>query len=250
MPVYAHLPLVLDASRAKLSKRRGAKALTEYRDEGYLPEAVINYLAFLGWHPEGEQEIFSVSELIETFSLDRIQKAAGIFDDVKLKWFNQEHLKLLSPQDFLYRLREFFEKKGTALPEYAEQVLPLLRERSSTLKEAYDAVAAGEYDFLTAEPTISQELLLKGAKAEKADVATHLSRAIDLLSSLNERPSAQEAKDAVFAYATEVGRSAMLWPMRVALSGKEKSPDPFTLTSLLGRDKSIERIKNALEMVQ
>lgn len=249
-PTYAHLPLVLDQSRAKLSKRRGAKALTQYRDEGYLPEAVINYLSLLGWHPEGEQEVFSVSELIEVFSLDRIQKAAGIFDEVKLKWFNQEHLKGLAPQDFLYRLREFFARTGEALPDYTERVLPLLRERSSTLKDAYDALMGGEYEFLVKEPAPDEALLLKGAKAQKEDVVRHLERACRLLSALPGQPTANEAKEAVFSYATEAGRASVLWPMRVALSGKEKSPDPFTLVSLLGRDTSIERLKKALEVVQ
>ncbi len=249
-PTYAHLPLVLDASRAKLSKRRGAKALTQYRDEGYLPEAIINYLALLGWHPEGEQEVFSVSELIEAFSLDRIQKAAGIFDDVKLKWFNHEHLKKLTDQDFLYRLNEFFALKAKTPPAIIERVLPLLRERSQTLGEAYEALSGGEYDFLTHEPDPAKELLLKGAKADASTVATHLAKIEELMQGLPEQFTADEVKNAIFPYATEVGRGAVLWPMRVALSGKEKSPDPFTLASLLGQKTTLVRIKKALEMVQ
>jgi glutamyl-tRNA synthetase len=125
-----------------------------------------------------------------------------------------------------------------------------LQERSSTLKEAFDAVEGGEYEFLISEPETDETLLLKGAKAEKADVAKHLSRVLELLSPLSENISAQTAKEAVFDYATQAGRSAVLWPMRVALSGKEKSPDPFTLVSLLGKEKSIERLARALEMVQ
>lgn len=249
-PVYAHLPLVLDASRAKLSKRRGAKALTQYKDEGYLPEAVINYLALLGWHPEGEQEVFSVSELIEAFSLERIQKAAGIFDEVKLRWFNYEHLKKLSEQDFSYRLKMFFEQKGEVPPAIIERVLPLLRERSQTLGEAYEALRGGEYDFLTAEPEPDAALLLKGAKADASAVAAHLAKVEELLGSLGEQFSADDAKNAIFPYATEVGRGAVLWPMRVALSGKEKSPDPFTLASLLGKKTTLARINKAQKMLQ
>src|SRR3569623_1491548 len=231
-PVYAHLPLVLDATKAKLSKRRGARALTQYRDEGYVPEAVINYLALLGWHPEGEQEIFSVSELIEAFSLERIQKSAGIFDDVKLKWFNQEHLKKLTPQDFAYRLKNFFAQTGGEVPPYLEQIVPLLQERSQTLLEAKQAIEAGEYDFLTNEPRISPELLLKGAKVEAPVATGHLEKVISLLSDTTDF-SAESLKNTLFGYATLVGRGAVLWPMRVALSGKEKSPDPFTLGALL-----------------
>lgn len=249
-PVYAHLPLVLDQSRAKLSKRRGAKALTQYRDEGYLAEAMINYLALLGWHPEGEQELFSVSELIEAFSLDRIQKAAGIFDDVKLTWFNYEHLKRLSREDFIYRVKEFMAQSGSTPPPYTAKVAALLQERSQTLLGAQEALLGGEYAFLEADPNPTMELLLKGAKAEASDVAKHLIRAVELIETLGEEPTAEEAKEAVFPYATEAGRASVLWPMRVALSGKEKSPDPFTLVSLLGKNTSIERLKKASQMVQ
>jgi glutamyl-tRNA synthetase len=247
-PVYAHLPLVLDQNRAKLAKRRGARALTEYKVEGYLPEALVNYLALLGWHPEGEQEIFSTEELIEAFSLERIQKSAGIFDDVKLKWFNFEHLKRLTDQDFLYHVKEFYMRKGASLPSYIEEILPLLRERSQTLKEAYDAIEGGEYAFLSEEPQLEEELLLRGAKAPKEAVQGHLERIYGLLEGLSTW-NGGSIKEAVFPYATEVGRASVLWPMRVALSGKEKSPDPFTLASLLGRERTLGRIKKAQEMV-
>ncbi|MES2006783.1 MAG: glutamate--tRNA ligase, partial [Patescibacteria group bacterium] len=250
VPTYAHLPLVLDATHAKLSKRRGAKALTEYRSEGYLPGAMINYLTLLGWHPEGEQEVFSVEALIQVFSLERIQKSAGIFDEMKLKWFNHEHMKLLSAQDFKHRLGEFFALKNTELPAYIDAILPLLRERSQIFIEAYEAVVGGEYDFMFNEPTPTKELLLQGAKAEAREVVGHLTRATELLEAISGDVTAEVVKEAVFPYATEVGRGKVLWPMRVALSGKEKSPDPFTLCALLGKEKSIARIKAAQDMLQ
>lgn len=249
-PTYAHLPLVLDTNKAKLSKRRGAKALTEYRDQGFLPEAVINYLTLLGWHPEGEQEIFSVEELVQLFSLDRIQKSSGVFDEVKLTWFNHEHLKKISEQDFLYRLGEFFTLKGAELPSYTAQILPLLRERSQTFGEAYTAIVEGEYDFLEQEPAYTKELLLKGAKAEAGEVVGHLTHIYKLLEALPPAWDAESVKEAIFPYATEVGRGKVLWPLRVALSGKEKSPDPFTLCGLLGKEKTLLRIKAAEGMVQ
>ena len=250
-PVYAHLPLVLDASRAKLSKRRGAKALTEYKAEGYLPEAVINYLALLGWHPEGEQEIFSVWELIEAFSLERIQKSAGIFDETKLKWFNHEHMKLLTAQDFAYRLKEYLALRGATPPAYLEEILPLLRERAQTFGEAYEALAAGEYEFLVQEPSINAELLLKCAKADKEGVRTHLIKVQQMLVGMPEGNfTADTVKETIFPYATEAGRASVLWPLRVALSGQEKSPDPFTLCGLLGKEKTLSRIKTALAVLE
>ncbi len=248
-PTYAHLPLVLDQSRAKLSKRRGARALTEYRDEGFLPEAVINYLALLGWHPEGEQEVFSVSELIETFSLERIQKSAGIFDDTKLLWFNHEHLKKLSDDDFMLKLEQYFATKGASVPAYVKEIHYVVRERAQTFGEVLKAIQTGEYAYMESEPTLTKELLLKGAKVESSVVHTHLKHTIELLEPLNSW-NADEIKNTVFPYATEVGRGAVLWPMRVALSGKEKSPDPFTLCGILGKERTLTRLRAALSVVQ
>lgn len=242
-PVYAHLPLVLDGSKAKLSKRRGARALTEYRDAGYIPEAMINYLALVGWHPAGEQEIFSTEELIEEFSLERIQKSAGIFDEIKLAWFNHEHLKKLSDAEYAQRLAAF-----TQSPVDIHYV-PLLRERSATLLEAKAALT--ELEDLQKDISYDTALLLKSAKANNEEVAKHFSWLTKTLALLPENEfSAEKVKEAVFPYATEAGRASVLWPMRVALSGKEKSPDPFTLCGLLGKEKVLARITAAQSMVQ
>ena len=242
-PIYAHLPLVLSTDRTKLSKRRGARALTEYRDEGYLPEAIINYLALLGWHPEDNQEFFSIEGLIKKFDLSRIQKGAGIFDETKLLWFNHEHIKQLSDDEFFKRLSAYTK---TPIPK---SLASLLKERAQTLKEAVDAVVEGEYSFLDGEVSCSKELLLKGAKVSEEVVTGHLKKVIELLKTLSNFTN-EEVKNAVFPYATEMGRGAVLWPMRVALSGKERSPDPFTLVSLLGKDKTIERLEAALAVLK
>ncbi|MDE1924879.1 MAG: glutamate--tRNA ligase [Patescibacteria group bacterium] len=243
-PHYAHLPLIMGSDGAKLSKRKGAKAITEYRGLGYLPEAVLNYDALLGWHPEGEKEIFSRSELIEAFTLERVQKSPATFDETKLLWFNREHLKLLSDTEFSKRLRDFSGVEADA------RLIPLLRERSQTLKEASDALAAGEYGFLCDSVSFSKELLLKGAKADAETVKNNLQKAAQLLKGVaDEAFTAQEAKRAVFDYATGQGRASVLWPLRVALSGREKSPDPFTLCALLGKEKTLERIAGAVQML-
>ncbi len=246
-PLYAHLPLVLGADRTKLSKRRGAKALTEYRDEGYVPEAMLNYLALLGWHPENDQEIYTLNELIEAFSLERIQKSSGVFDEVKLKWFNHEHLKRLSEAEFLSRLESFIAHKGGEVPAYLAKAAPMLRERAQTLGEALESLKNGEFEFFN--PVFSTPpgaLLLQGAKAEKEAVIGHFKQLEGLLGALgDEEFTAEGVKNAIFAYATDVGRASVLWPMRVALSGKEKSPDPFTLAGALGKTVTLDRIAAA-----
>jgi nondiscriminating glutamyl-tRNA synthetase len=246
-PSYAHLPLVLGTDRTKLSKRRGAKALTEYRDQGYLPEAMLNYLALLGWHPDNEQEIFTVEELVQAFTLERIQKSSGIFDEVKLKWFNHEHLKRLSSEAFLSRLEAYIKDRGGEVPLYLAKAAPMLKERAQTLGEAWEALKAGEFDFFgEAFKGPSSALLLQGAKAEKDAVIGHFKQLESLLGGLSDEAFTPEGvKNAVFPYATEVGRASVLWPMRVALSGKEKSPDPFTLAAALGKTVTLLRIAAA-----
>ena len=247
LPTYAHLPLVFGPDRMKLSKRRGAKAITEYRDEGFLPEAMVNYLALLGWHPEDDQEIFTTEELVERFTLERIQKSSGIFDETKLRWFNQEHIKRLSEEAFIERLSAY--AKGTPLPAYTPKIARLLKERVQTLAEATLSITSGEFSFMEEELlTPESVLLIQGAKADAPTVVTHLTWVAERLSAL-ETLTAASVKEVIFDYATEVGRSAVLWPMRVALSGKEKSPDPFTLCELLGKELVLERIAAALRVL-
>lgn len=247
---YAHLPLVLGPDRAKLSKRRGAKALSAYKAEGFLPEAMINYLALLGWHPEGEQEIFTVAELIHAFDIMRIQKGAGIFDEVKLRWFNQQYLKKLSLPEFEMHLRQFLQEHNESVPAYLFDIIPELQMRSQTLGEAAEAIRTGEFAFMEEDIVLDTLLLIQGAKAEAPGVKKNLERVAALLLPLDaEAFTALQIKEAVFPYATEVGRAGVLWPMRVALSGKEKSPDPFTLAALLGKQKTLERIEIAARML-
>lgn len=249
-PVYAHLPLIVNENRSKLSKRKGAKALIEYRDLGYLPEAIFNYDAFLGWHPGGEKEIFTQEELVELFTLERVQKNAAAFDETKLLWFNHEHLKRLSNTEFGRRLKEFVARSNLAMPTYLDKVAPLLQERAQTLLEAADMLK-NEFDFMGDSVTYTKEHLLQGAKAEAGEVTKHLEKVITYVQTLADEPfTEEEVKGAVFPYATEAGRAGVLWPMRVALSGKEKSPDPFTLAGLLGKDKTLSRLNQALDVLK
>jgi glutamyl-tRNA synthetase len=248
-PQYAHIPLILAPDRTKLSKRHGAVSVNEYRRLGFLPEAVINYLVLLGWNPGGEQEVFTLDELIQQFDLARVHKAGAVFDTEKLKWFNHEHLKRLSDEDYLSRLTGFMGERGEVVPVYLERILPELRNRAQTFGEAADALKNGEFSFMEDTiPAPDAELLLKGAKAEADAVKTHLQKVMELLAT-TDAFTHEAVKEALFPYATEVGRASVLWPMRVALSGKEKSPDPFTLAGLLGKETTISRIEKAASML-
>ncbi len=126
-PIYAHLPLLLGSDRSKLSKRHGATQLQSYRDAGYLKEALVNYLALLGWNPGTDEELFSLSELTRIFDLSGVQKGGAIFDIEKLKWFNKEHLKHTSDDEFFALVRARIPERVTALSQYSdERLLKLL----------------------------------------------------------------------------------------------------------------------------
>ena len=246
-PLYAHLPLIVGSDHAKLSKRRGAKSLTEYRDAGYLPEAILNFDALLGWHPKDEREVLTKDELVAEFDIERVQKSPAVFDEEKMLWFNREHLKRLDAAQFGHRLREFMNLKGASTPEYIDAALPLLKERSSTLLEAAELLIS-EYAFLEQDIDPDPDLLLRAAKAPSEAVRGHLKAVSGLLEGVTPW-TAEDVKNAVFPYATEQGRAAVLWPMRVALSGKEKSPDPFTLAELLGKERTLARIARAADKI-
>jgi glutamyl-tRNA synthetase len=243
-PTYAHLPLILAPDRAKLSKRKHGASINNYRQEGFIPEAIINYLALLGWNPGTPQEMFTLDELMKEFNLERMQKAGAIFDIQKMRWFNHEYLKRMSDQEF----KERFEAHSNMSIDM--RIVPLIKERAETLKEAAEMLAT-EFDFLSQAPAPDQTLLLKGAKVDAGTAAGHIEKIVTLLNAIpDEAFTAEQVKEKIFPYATEAGRGAVLWPMRVCLSGKEKSPDPFTLAGLLGKGETISRLNQALTVLK
>ncbi len=240
-PIYAHFPLILAPDRSKLSKRKHGASIESYRAQGFIPEAILNYLALLGWNPGGEQEVFTLHELVGLFSLERVHKAGAVFDIEKLKWFNHEHLKRLVDAEYLKRLEMFSNQKVDI------RLVPLIKERAQTLVEA--TALLGEYDFLN-PISLDGELLLKQGTLNLELTKKHLSSITDMLKALADEDFTQEKiKELLYPYATQEGRGAVLWPLRVALSGREKSPDPFTLVGLLGKQETLKRIEKAAAML-
>lgn len=237
-PVYVHQPLVLAPDRSKLSKRHGATSLGEYREKGFIKEAIINYLAFLGWNPGTDQEIFTLPELVEAFDIDKLQTSGAIFDMTRLTWYNREHIKRLSPQEFALRLQEFGVHADAT-------IVPLLHDRVSTLEEARTLIESGEFSFMEAV-SLHEAKLLVPKEGSPETTKQHLGALISLLEPL---PSSQwnmgGVKEVVWDYAETKGKGAVLWPMRVALTGKAKSPDPFTVAGLIGKDATLIRLRAA-----
>lgn len=243
-PAFATMPVILGPDgKKKLSKRDGAKDILEYRDEGYLPEAMRNFMALIGWNPGTPEEILSTEELISLFDLSRVQKGGGGFDEQKLLHINREWMRTLSDEDFIAEGKLEAPNEGRLLA-----AIPLLRERASTFGEAR-AMLAGELACLFTAPQIDQELLR--SKSPNDSAKAHLEAFITQIEALDDRMSAADIKEALMPYADGIskedgGRGAALWPLRYALSGQEKSPDPFALIHILGKVESIARIKAAI----
>ncbi len=250
-PVYAHLPLILDEKRAKLSKRNGATSVMDYRAEGILPEALVNYLALLGWSPGNDREDFSLAELVDAFSLEGIQKSSGSWDRTKLLSVNQRWMRKLSDEDYAHHVHEL----GGFDLETLHRVVPLLRERAHTFREAHDLLGS-ELQCLFEKPRLALTDLVKKEPAERTGLTrASLAAALEVLRTLPDPVSSESAKDALMplAEAEEAkgkgGRGAFLWPLRYALSGQERSPDPFTLIAILGIHDSEARIREAMGML-
>ncbi len=245
MPLYAHVPLIFDSNHKKLSKRTGAKPLSEYRNMGILPEAMLNYIAFLGWNPGGEREYLSRDELVEAFELSRVQKGSAIFDEVKLFSINQHWMRKLSDEQFLAHIERPLSPK----------IIPLLRERAHTFGEAREMLS-GELSCLFIKPKLDRvQLLAKELPDHHGMTKTALEWLSKAIIALPAGVSAEAVKEALMPLANaeeargKGGRGAMLWPLRYALSGQERSPDPFTLISVLGSEESISRIKGAIAIL-
>lgn len=245
-PSYAHLPLILASDRSKMSKRHGAVSLLEYRKEGFLKEAIINYLALLGWSPENDKEDFTLAELVEAFDVSRVHKSGAVFDLVKFKSVNQRWMRKLNDETLLG------EVGSEALSSHPQRtlILALIKERAQTLGEARELVS-GELSCLFSAPEPSKESLSqKGGEEPTGTTKRHIMALISQISALGEGLSPEEVKEALMPYADTEGRAQVLWPLRYALSGMDKSPDPFTLIAILGKHESISRLTHALAILE
>jgi len=242
-PTFLCLPHIMGKDgNKKLGKRDGAKDALEYKNEGYLPDAMINFLALLGWHPSGDREIFSREELIKVFEVERIQKSGAQWDDQKLDWINKEHLKLLPPEELEKNIFEW-------LPEEMRKpkLVPLIAERISKFGDIKEMIKAGELDlFFTAPEYQKEKLIFKNTSPEQT--SKNLKMAKDALEILDDLDfTKEEVKEVLMKIADKLGsRGELLHPVRFALSGLDKSPDPFTIAEILGKNETLSRLEKAI----
>jgi glutamyl-tRNA synthetase len=249
-PRYAHLPLLLNADRSKLSKRQGDVSSTEYETKGYLPEAVLNFIAFLGWNPGTTQELFTLQELIDQFSIERVQKAGAVFDLQKLDWLQGQWIRKLPLPEFSGRIHHLTAEKFPAAKddEHFMEKAKLIQDRILFFHEAPDMLG-----FFYEEPTVSIELLAnKKQKVEAAD----LPKLLEIDETILAETTNDEWNDAVllekFKKATEehgVKLGQLLWPLRAALTGREFSPGAVEVATALGKERTLQRLAKVRESI-
>jgi len=282
-PKFAHLPLILGPDKSKLSKRHGATSVVDYKEQGYLPEALINFMAFLGWSPGDDREIFGLEKLTKEFSLEKIQKGGAMFNIKKLDWYNQQYIRglplnklteLCIPyliQDGLikpklkneqyppayggYLLKEeyvYADKKEIIEIEKIRKIIKLEQERLTKLSEIGELT-----EFFFKKPKYNASLL-KWKEMNKKEIKDSLDKSLKILSEIEEDSfNKNKIESKLMPEAEKEGLSAgktgdrgkLLWPLRVALTGKKASPSPFEIAEILGKQKTLHRIKQAKSLV-
>lgn len=247
-PQFAHLPMILGPDKAKLSKRHGAAAVTEYREQGYLTEAMFNFLALLGWSLDDKTEILRREEIIKHFSLDRISKTAAVFNRDKLDWMNGFYLRGLSLEEFGQRAVPFLEKglpqeiKRPLDADYIAQIMPLIQERAKNLAEVPQLV-----DFFFVKELEYDASLLLG-KIERADAVRALQTALAKLNLISNWDAASlEAVLRPLSGELGLKTGVFFGLLRVAVTGKTATPPLFQTMEVLGKERCLSRLKAALD---
>lgn len=252
VPHYAHLPLIIGPDKKKLGKRHGATSFNEFKELGILPEALFNYLALLGWNPGDEREIFSKEELVKEFSLERVNNSPAMFSYDKLASINKHYLDQLDTHTYEVHIRETLETSGESAlishERFSDVVELVLRERLHMFSEVLEMLDSGELKWLLEVPTC-EPLELTWKDSTKETTLLHLAFVHDAFVALEEW-SLDTIKNAVWGYAEEHGKGDVLWPTRYALTGAKRSPDPFTVAYLLGKEDTLARLANAQTLLQ
>jgi len=250
-PDYAHIPLIMSPRGGKLSKRDPeVMSVMEYKEGGYIQDAILNFLAFIGWNPGDEREILSKEDLVREFSLERVQKSGAAFNSQKLDWINKQYIQKLTDEELFTWVKEFipepvFEKLSSL---NTQKLFRALTERIANFKELRDAALAGDFAYFYAHPDYSPDSLIPKDSTKEA-TRLHLTYTKGILSEYTGEFNAENIKELIWDYATKEGRAQVLWPLRFCLSGKEKSPDPFSIAELIGKESTLSRIQIAIDML-
>jgi nondiscriminating glutamyl-tRNA synthetase len=252
---FAHMPLILNADKSKLSKRQGDVAAEDFLQKGYLPEALVNFVSFLGWNPKTEQEIFSLEELVAQFDLAKINKSGAVLDVTKLEWMNSEYIRAKSNTELVELCKPFWQEANIDVsnfkPQYLEAIIQLEKDRLKKLSEISERT---QYFFV--EPEYDGALLIwKKSDAEATKKNLHLLLDLFRITDDSDMQSVEKLEEIVKAFIAEheYDTGSVLWPLRVAMTGQEKSPSPFEVTAVLfagqGREVVTKRLEKAISLL-
>ena len=259
-PQFAHLPLIMKPQgKGKLSKRAGDKmgfpvfplewktkegeVFSGYREDGYLPEAVVNMLAFLGWNPGTEQEIFSLDELVNSFELERVHKAGAKFDPDKTKWYQHHYLQTMDEDVLIAQFEQVLKNKNVSSSLDLNTIVPLLKERATFVSDLWD-----QGNFFFESPKHYDEKA--SAKAFKEETPDFLRHVITLMSATEDFSAANLSEEIKGWITSEgIGFGKVMMPLRLALVGEMKGPDVFEIASILGKEETVARIENAIKSI-
>lgn len=252
IPLYAHLPMILGPDRSKLSKRHGATSVLEYRNQGYLPDALFNFLALLGWNPGGEKEVMPREEIIDKFSLESVQKSAAVFNSEKLDWMNGEYIRKM-PVDKLTELCIPYFEKYYQLPVASYQLQKIVALEQPRMKKFSEMGESTEF-FFKDQLEYGKDLL-RWKNMSDNEVVDILEKLENTLSDIEEGDWSKEKLEKIIMPKAEewgkrgekIDRGKTLWPFRVALTGKKASPGPFEVAEILGKQKCLQRLAEAME---
>ncbi len=249
VPKFVHLPLILEPDKAPLSKRHGATDVLQLREEGFLPEAVVNFLALLGWAYNGATEVFSLDELISKFSLKAVSKAAAVFDATKLLWMNGLYMRSLPQKVVIDRAKAFMAGAGYDIPQYDSKwldgIITLEIERSKTLKELAAHLEFFLSDQLRYDETAVEKFLLR---EESQEIIGHVRNRLASLEQFDIKTLEQALRSLAEELNLKFGQ--VVHPTRVALTGSSASPGIFDVITNLGQSRVVARLDSALELIR
>lgn len=256
VPHFAHLSLLVNEQKQKLSKRHGDVSVEDFKEKGYLPEAVVNFIAFLGWNPGDEREIFALEALAAEFDFTRVSKAAAVFNREKLNWYNEQYIRKMEAGELLDAVLPYLENAGLANEDrmknqesrmWLERAMSLVKDRMVTLVDAPTLLA-----FLMTDELVYEADILVWKKSTREGTKNVLDSLVLYLSTIDVQAWTKENLEiTVGEWIKQQGHGVgdVLWPMRVALSGSKNSPGPFDIADVLGKEKSINRLIAAFNLL-
>ena len=246
IPEFGHLPQLLNMNGKKLSKRDGDVGIRDFIKKGYLPQALLNHIALLGWNPKTTQEVFSKQDLIDQFDIKKINKAGAKLDYGRLDWVGSKYLKSIDIDDLFKFTKEYLQEQKVVLDDKKlRKIIIIQKERISKLSELLEDI-----EYLVEEKISYPKDLLKWKDMNNQDIVANLEKAKEVIDNISKEEYTIQALENKLLDVAKEKRGELLWPLRVALTGQQKSPSPFECAWVLGKKKTLERIEEAMKMLE